>query len=53
MFFYNYHCYMKKHGITDDILSIPSDEEDEVELVEGAEHEDNLGVGDESAIISL
>ena len=32
MFFYNYHCYMKKHGITDDIPSIMLDDKKEVML---------------------
>lgn len=32
MFFYDYHCCMKKHGITHDIPSIPSDNDDEVVL---------------------
>lgn len=29
MFFYDYQCYMKKHGIAQDTSSFPSDEEDE------------------------
>ena len=28
MYFFGYHCCMKKHGIMHDIPSIPSDEED-------------------------
>ena len=34
MFFYDYHCCMKRHDITDDILNIPSNNEDEVMLGE-------------------
>ena len=30
MFFYGYRCCMKKHGITQDTPSYPSDDEDEV-----------------------
>lgn len=30
MFFYGYQCYMKKHGITQDTLSFPLDDEDKV-----------------------
>ena len=33
MFFFGYQCYMKKHGIMQDIHSYPSD--DEVEVVGG------------------
>lgn len=32
MFFCGYHCCMKKHRIIDDILSIPSDDDNEVML---------------------
>lgn len=32
MFFSGYRCCMKKHGIIDNIPSIPSDKEDKVEL---------------------
>lgn len=34
MFFYGYRCYMRKHGIIDDIPNIPSDEENETILGE-------------------
>lgn len=37
MFFYNYRYCMKKHDITNDIPSIPSDDEDETMLGEGVE----------------
>lgn len=29
MFFFGYHCYMKKHGITQDTPNYPSDNEGE------------------------
>ena len=43
MFFYVYWCCIKKHGITNDIPSIPSDEEDEVELDGDVEQGNDLG----------
>ncbi|WJZ82811.1 hypothetical protein VitviT2T_002536 [Vitis vinifera] len=46
MFFYNYHCCMKKYGITDDIPSIPSDDEDEVVLGDGTVQGDDSTVGE-------
>ncbi|KAL6333891.1 hypothetical protein AAG906_039301 [Vitis piasezkii] len=48
MFFYGYHYCMKKYGIIDDIPNIPSNEENETELVEGVGQGDNLRVRDES-----
>ena len=48
MFFYDYRCCMKKHGITDDIPNIPSDEEDEAKLENDVRQGDDLGVGDGS-----
>ena len=48
MFFYGYHCCMKKHGIINDITSIPSNEENKAELVEGVGQGDNSRVKDES-----
>lgn len=30
MFFYGYRCCMKKHGITQDTLTFPLDDDDEV-----------------------
>lgn len=49
VFFYGYYCCMKKHVITNDIPSIPSNEEDEAELVEGVRQGDDSGVEDISA----
>lgn len=49
MFFYGYCCFRKKHVITNDIPSIPSNEEDEAELVEGVGEGDDSGVEDISA----
>lgn len=49
MFFYDYYCYMKKHDITDDIPIIPSDEENEAYLGEGARKGDDSTMGDKSA----
>ena len=49
MFFYGYCCFRKKHVIANDIPSIPSNEEDEAELVEGVGEGDDLGVEDISA----
>ena len=43
---------MKKHGITDDIPNIPSNEEDEVELKDGARQWGGSGVGDGSIATS-
>ena len=40
MFFYDHQCCMKKHGMTNDIPNIPSDEEDEVGLDDGARQGD-------------
>ena len=40
MFFYDYHCCMKRHDITDDILNIPSNDEDEAMLGEGVGQND-------------
>ena len=45
LFFYGYCCCMKKHVITDDILSIPSDDEDEAMLG------DEAILGDDSTTI--
>lgn len=42
MFFYDYHCCMKKHDITDDIPSIPFNDEDE------AIWGDKVALGDDS-----
>ena len=50
IFFYDYCCYMKKHDITDDIPSIPSDEENEANLGEEAEQGDDLTMGDKSVV---
>ena len=50
IFFYDYCCYMKKHDIIDDILSIPSDEENEVDLGEKAGQGDDSTMGDKSAV---
>lgn len=46
MFFYNYHCYMKKHGIIDDIPSIMSDDEKEVVLSKEAGQSDSSTLGE-------
>lgn len=46
MFFYGYCCCKKKHVITNNIPSIPSNEEDEAELVERVEEGDDSGVED-------
>lgn len=49
MFFYGYRCYMKKHDITNNILNIPSyDDEDGVVLGNGSTTRDDSTVGDES-----
>lgn len=40
MFFYDYHCCTKRHDITDDILNIPSNDEDEAMLGLGAGQND-------------
>lgn len=46
MFFYGYRCCMKKHDIIDDILSIPSYEEDEADVDDSVGQGDSSGVGD-------
>ena len=51
MFFYNYHCCMKKYGITDDIPIIPSNDEDEVVLGDGTVQEDDSTVGEGSTTV--
>lgn len=49
MFFYGYCCYTKKHDITNNILNIPSyDDEDGVVLGNGSTTRDDSAVGDES-----
>lgn len=51
MFFYDYQCCTKKHGITDDIHNIPSNEDDEVELDYGVRQGYDLGIGEKYATI--
>ena len=48
MFFYSYHCCLKKYGIIDDIPSLPSDDEDEVMLGDGTVQGDDSKVGEGS-----
>ena len=51
MFFYGYRFCMKKHGIIDDIPSIPSDKEDEADLGGGVGQGDGSRVRDGLATI--
>lgn len=51
MFFYDYRCYMRKHGIIDDIPNIPLDEENETILGEKIVQGDNLVVENKSTTI--
>ena len=51
MFFDSYHCFMKKYGITNDIPSIPSDDEDEVVLGDGTVQGDDSKVGEGSTAV--
>lgn len=50
MFFYGYCFCMKKHDITDDILSIPSNDENEALLGQGVRQGDGLAMGEGSTI---
>ena len=43
---------MKKHGITDDIHNILSNEKDEVELDDGVRQGYDLGIGDRYVTIN-
>ena len=45
MFFYDYRCCMGKHNITDNIPSIPSEEEDEAILGKRAKQENDWAMG--------
>lgn len=45
MFFYDYRCCMKKNGITNDIPSIPSDEENDVVLGRESQVRERLNSG--------
>lgn len=49
MFFYGYRCYMEKHDITNNILNIPfNDDEDDIVLGNGSTTRDDSAVVDES-----
>lgn len=50
LFFYGYCCCMKKHVITDDILSIPSNDEDEAMLGDKAVLGDDSIIGEGSIV---
>lgn len=50
IFFYGYRFCMKKHDITDDILSILSNDENEALLGQGARQSDGLAMGEGSTI---
>ena len=50
LFFYGYRCCMKKHVITDDILSIPSDDENEAMLGDKAMLGDDSTTKEDSAM---